>query len=240
MLVVLGGGMLLTASLVFSTFHCLPCSISPWDPTPCYAGDNDDQVADDLDINKEFGEVLISGYFAGVVWLQSRPSHVPPSWSWWIRYWDYSLGWHCWSSIKTSGESYQAWKGEALGSTLPTGCESKLLLKMLEDPPPNYPSGVVPSHFVRGPTPKPTKLFFLQNGRASQILTKWYGTTSPLAWANFGQTFVYIVFGQKKSNFVEIWWAHFVEGKWLWCKWTPPKKRQALQNGRGQPHFSDP
>ena len=73
--------MLLTANLVFSTFHGLPCSTSPWDPTLCYAGDNDDQVADDLDINKEFGEVLISGYFAGVVWLQSRPSHVSPSWS---------------------------------------------------------------------------------------------------------------------------------------------------------------
>lgn len=54
--VVLGGGMLLTAKLVFSTFHSLHCSISPWDPTLCYAGGNDDQVADDLEIDKEFGE----------------------------------------------------------------------------------------------------------------------------------------------------------------------------------------
>ena len=79
--------------------------------------------------------MLISDYFKGVVWLQSTPSHVFPSWSWWVGFWDYSLGWNCWSSLQTSWESYQTWKGENLGGTLSNGCESILaVIEHVEDP----------------------------------------------------------------------------------------------------------
>ena len=62
-------------------------------------------------------------------------------------------------------------------------------LYSLIHPPSHYPGGVVAPHFVRGPTPHPTKWLFasLQNGTAAQTPYKMAVPSPPLAWPNFAR-----------------------------------------------------